>query len=95
MTRDEIAVAVREAVAAYRGPESTSPIAIGDGTRPVLDVEGFDSFAGLAATSQLAVRLGLSQIRDNMFLTPDGNQARRFGEVLDELLELSQIPKEC
>ncbi len=94
MTRDEIAQAVLEAIGEWRGPQSTSHLEIDDRTCPVGGVEGFDSIAGIAATIHLEQQLGLSDLRDNVFLSPDGKGAQSLSEIVDELHALRTAPEE-
>ena len=61
---------------------------------PVGGVEGFDSIAGIAATIHLEQQLGLSDLRDNVFLSPDGKGAQSLSEIVDELHALRTAPEE-
>ena len=63
-------------------------LTLDDDTRPVTGVSGFDSYSGIVATIQLGVGLGIDIDSDDIFLTPDGKQARRVSEVIDAVIEI-------
>jgi len=94
MTRDEVEQLVCDAIQEWRGPQSASLLSIDDRTCPVGGVEGFDSIAGIAATIHLEQQLGLSDLRDNVFLSPDEKRAQSLGEIVDELHALRTAPEE-
>ena len=86
MDRDEVKKQIETAVGEWRDVNNRGPITLGDNTRPVTGVPGFDSYSGVIATIQLGVALGIDINSDNVFLTPDGKHARRVSEVIDVII---------
>ena len=59
---------------------------IGLSTRPVEDVEGFDSLNGVEAIVMLSESLGVDLPEDyNPFISSDGRRALSVGEIADTL----------
>ena len=91
MDKREIRERVIGAVDQWRDVEAKQRGSIGNldgGVRPAHDaggVAGFDSYSGIAATTQLGHDLGLDLEEDNIFLTPSGAEARRVDQVVDIL----------
>ena len=88
MDRHVIKQKIKSAVEDWRDVRESGPVTLGDDIRPVTGVPGFDSYSGIIATIQLGADLGIDIDSDNIFLTPDGNRARRVSEVIDAIIEI-------
>ncbi|MDE0069114.1 MAG: hypothetical protein OXO48_05330 [Caldilineaceae bacterium] len=86
MGKQEIVGAVIQTVAQVQEASGRERGAIDASTRPLRDVEGFDSLCGLEATVLLSESLGAALPDDyNPFISKDGNRALSVGEIADAL----------
>jgi acyl carrier protein len=86
MDREAARQHIEKAVGDWRGNQGGVSVAIGESTRPVTGVEGFDSYSGIVATIQIESDLGITFSCDNIFLSEDGKQARSVGQIIDAIL---------
>ena len=87
MSREEIIRTVVQTIAEVQEASGRSTGDIEDSTRPLRDVEGFDSLCGLEATVMLSESLGAGLPDDyNPFISKDGNRALSVGEIADALI---------
>ena len=86
MEKQEIVTRVIQTVVQVQEESGRVIAGIDASTRPLKDVEGFDSLCGLEATEMLSVSLGIA-IPDNRnpFVSEDGNRASSVNEVADAL----------
>lgn len=85
MDRDAIREKVIGAIQQIQEASGRASGAIHPQTKPIEDVEGFDSMSGLEATIALSGSLGC-EIRDNnLFVSGDGRRALSIAEVVDKL----------
>ena len=86
MDRQEIVTKVIETVTQVQDVSGRSNAGIGVSTRPVGDVEGFDSYSGVEATVMLSMSLGVDLPNDyNPFVSSDGKSALSVGEIANNL----------
>lgn len=86
MERQELTGAVAKAVAEIQR-YSGRPVGALDGrTRPIGDLEGFDSQNGLEVAALLEARLGLT-IDYNPLVSEDGRKALRIEEAVNRLAQ--------
>ncbi len=85
MEKQEIMTKVVHAVAEVHEASGRSIGGIGASTRPLQDLEGFDSLSGVEATVMLSESLGVDLPEDNPFISKDGKQALSIGEITDNL----------
>ncbi len=86
MEKQETITKVVEAVTQVQEVSGRSCGGIGASTRPVQDVEGFDSLSGIEATVMLSESLGVELPEDcNPFISEDGKRALSVGEIADTL----------
>ena len=86
MEKHEIVAQVVRAVAQVQEASGRSSGGIGVSTRPVRDVEGFDSLSGVEATVMLSESLGVHVPEGhNPFVSKDGKLALSVGEIADTL----------
>ena len=86
MDRQQIVTKVVQTVAQVQEVSGRPSAGIGVSTRPVRDVEGFDSLSGVEATVMLSESLGVDLPEDyNPFISRDGKQALSVGEIADSL----------
>ena len=86
MDRQEIVAKLIETVTQVQDVSGRSSAGIGESTRPVGGVEGFDSLSGLEATIMLSDSLGVELPEDyNPFISSVGKRALSVGEVADSL----------
>ena len=86
MEKQEIVTGVIQTVVQVQKESGRAIEGIDASTRPLKDVEGFDSLCGLEATVMLSVSLGIA-IPDNRnpFISEDGNRALSVNEIADAL----------
>ena len=86
MEKQEVVTKVIQTVAQVQEASGRSSAGIGASTRPVRDVEGFDSLSGVEATVMLSESLGVALPEDyNPFISKDGKRALSVGEIADTL----------
>ena len=86
MEKQEIVTKVVQTVAHVQETSGRPSAGIGVSTRPVRDVEGFDSLCGVEATVMLSESLGVDLPEDcNPFISKDGKRALSIGEIADTL----------
>lgn len=86
MDNSELVTTVVETIAKVQELSGRSSVGIEVSTRPILDVEGFDSLSGVEATVMLSESLGVDIPDDcNPFISEDGKQASSIVEVADTL----------
>ena len=86
MEKQEIVTKVVQTVTHVQETSGRSSTGIGVSTRPVRDVEGFDSLCGVEATVMLSESLGVDLPEDcNPFISKDGKRALSIGEIADTL----------
>ena len=86
MKSHEIISKVVQTVAKVQEVSGRSIGGIGASTRPVSDVEGFDSLSGVEATVLLSESLGVALPEDyNPFVSKDGKRALSVGEIASSL----------
>ena len=86
MEKQEIVTKVVQAVARVQEASGRSSGGIDVSSRPVQDVEGFDSLCGLEATVMLSESLGVHLPEDhNPFVSRNGNRALSVNEIADTL----------
>ena len=89
MDKQEVVTKVVQTVAQVQEMSGRSSAGIGASTRPVRDVEGFDSLCGVEATVMLSESLGVDLPEDyNPFISKDGKRALSVGEIADNLSTL-------
>ena len=87
MDKQEIVIKVVQAVALVQDLSGRSSVGIGVSTRPVRDMEGFDSLSGVEATVMLSESLGIDLPEDyNPFVSKDGKRALSVDETADNLI---------
>lgn len=91
MDREAVRQRLERAVGEWRDHRASGPVSLGEATRPVKGVEGFDSYSGIIVTIQIEAELGVTFARDNIFLSEDGKRARRVGEIIDTILESMKL----
>ena len=86
MEKQEIVRTVVQTVAQVQEVSGRASGSIDASTRPLRDVEGFDSLSGLEATVMLSESLGVD-LPDNYnpFISKDGNRALSVREIADSL----------
>lgn len=86
MDRQQIVAKVVQTVTQIQEVSGRSSAGIGASTRPVQDVEGFDSLCAVEATILLSESLGVALPDDyNPFISDDGERALSVGEMADTL----------
>ena len=86
MDRQQIVAKVLQTVTQIQEVSGRSSAGISVSTRPVRDVEGFDSLCGVEATIMLSESLGVALPDDyNPFISDDGERALSVGEIADGL----------
>ena len=86
MEKQEIVTEVVQAVARVQEASGRSSGGIDVSSRPVRDVEGFDSLCGVEATVLLSESLGVHLPEDhNPFVSKDGKRALSVAEIADTL----------
>ena len=86
MEKQEIVTKVVHAVAQVQEMSGRSNAGLGASTRPVQDMEGFDSLSGVEATVMLSESLGVDLPEDyNPFISNDGKRALSVSEIADNL----------
>ena len=90
MDREEAIAKVVEAVTLVQESSGRSMRHIGSNTRPVSDLDDFDSLNGVEATVILSESLGYD-IPDNYnpFVSEDGRRALSVGEIADNICSLA------
>ena len=87
MEKQEIVTKVVQTVAQVQEMSGRSSSGIGVSTRPVRDMEGFDSLSGVEATVMLSESLGIDLPEDyNPFVSQDGKRALSVGEIAANLI---------
>lgn len=96
MGKQEIVRTVVQTVAQVQEASGRERATIDASTRPLRDVEGFDSLCGLEATVLLSESLGVALPDDyNPFISKDGNRALSVGEIADALsMRVGLSPKQ-
>ena len=86
MDEQEIVATVVQTVVQVQEASGRAIDGINLSTRPLRDVEGFDSLSGLEATVLLSESLGVA-LPDNYnpFISKDGNRALSVSEIADNL----------
>jgi len=86
MENQEVITKVVQAVAQVQEVSGRPSGGIGSSTRPVRDMEGFDSLSGVEATVVLSESLGVDLPDDyNPFVSKDGRRALSVSEIADNL----------
>ena len=86
MDKQQIIAKVVETVTQVQDVSGRPSAGIGVSTRPVQDVEGFDSLCGVEATVMLSESLGVALPDDyNPFISDDGERALSIGEIAETL----------
>ena len=86
MDKQEIVTTIVQTVAHVQKVSGRSSVGIGLSTRPVEDVEGFDSLNGVEAIVMLSESLGVDLPEDyNPFISSDGRRALSVDEIADTL----------
>ena len=85
MTKTEIRAAVVAAIERIQQLSGRPCPPIEDGTRPLLDVDGLDSYNGLEATVELEGTVGAFGI-ENVFLSDSGKSARTVETIVNEIV---------
>ena len=86
MEKQEIVTTVVQTVVQVQVMSGRPSGGISASTRPVQDVEGFDSLSGLEATVMLSESLGIDLPENyNPFISKDGNRALSVSEIADNL----------
>ena len=88
MDREEVVGKVVEAVRQVQEVSGREVGTIGPGTRPIGDVDGFDSLSGIEATVILSESLD-QDLPDSIFVSEDGRQALSVSEITDKLCEVT------
>ena len=86
MEKREIVTKVVQTVVEVQDTSGRASAGIDASTRPLQDVEGFDSLSSLEATVMLSESLGVT-LPDNYnpFISKDGNKALSVNEIADRL----------
>ena len=83
-----------ETVAEVQELSGCSALEVGAATRPLHDLDGFDSLRGVEATTLLAIKLrcefkaGKGEV--NVFVSQDGHRALTIEETVNRLVELTK-----
>lgn len=86
MEKQEVITKVVQAVSEVQQVSGRAIGDIGSSTRPVGDLEGFDSLSGVEATVVLSESLGVNLPDDfNPFVSKDGRKALTVNEIADSL----------
>ena len=86
MEKQKIVTTVAQTVAQVQAASGRASGGIDASTRPLRDVEGFDSLSGLEATVMLSEFLGVDLPENyNPFISKDGNRALSVSEISDNL----------
>jgi hypothetical protein len=94
MDRNLIRQALIETVGEVQEMSGCTPIAVDAQTRPIYDLDGFDSLRGAETTVLLAKKLkcefkaGKGEV--NVFVSKDGRKALSVEEAVSRLIELSK-----
>ena len=86
MDKQEVNTRVVQAVCVVQEMSGRSAGNIGSGTRPIRDLDGFDSLSGVEATVVLSELLGHELPDDfNPFVSEDGRRALSIDEIIDSV----------
>lgn len=86
MNRDDIVRQVIGAVAEVQQASGRSVEGVGPGSRPLKDLEGFDSLSGVEATDVLSRSLG-TDLPDSVFAPEEDNAFPSVTEIADKVLD--------
>ncbi len=88
MDKAEVMEKVIQAVTLVQELSGRGAGVIDSSTRPVGDIEGFDSLSGVEATVILSESLGHEIPDDNPFVSKDGRRALSVAEITDDLCDM-------
>ena len=86
MDRDNIVTQVIKAVTQVQEISGRSVGEIGPGTRPLKDLQGFDSLCGVEATVLLSEAVG-RELPDSVFAPHEGSRVLSVNEIADRVLD--------
>ena len=86
MNKDDMVRQVIDAVADVQQASGGSVEGVGPGSRPLKDLEGFDSLSGVEATDVLSRSLGMD-LPDSVFAPEEGNPFPSVSEIADKVLD--------
>ena len=92
MNRDDMVRQVIDAVVEVQQASGRSIQGVGPGSRPLKDVEGFDSLSGVEATAVLSQALG-RDLPDSVFAPEEGNPSPSVNEIADKVLDYASGAK--
>lgn len=89
MDKNEVMGKVTQAVVQVQEASGRTVGSICSSTRPIKELQGFDSLSGVEATVFLCESLG-QELPDNYnpFVSKDGRRALSIGEITDNLCEI-------
>lgn len=85
MQKDDVVRVVVKVLGDLQALSGRAAGSIGGGTRPVGDLEGFDSLNGVEATIELSGKLGIDLPGVNYFVSEEGDRALSVSEVADRI----------
>lgn len=89
MTKNELRDAIIEKISEIRRLSGHDPEELRDQTKPLDDLEDFDSLTALEVTTVLCDDLGIDLPADvNLFTTDDGGRALSIEEVVNRAIPL-------
>ena len=90
MDRDDIVRQVVRAVAQVQEASGRSAGEIGLDTRPLKDLQEFDSLCGVEATILLSEAVG-RELPDSVFVPQVGNRILRISEIADSVIDCISV----
>lgn len=87
-SRDQVAAALARVLQDVQQISGCKCPSIEDATKPMEDLEGFDSLRGLEVTVMLEAKLGVSAGAKSLFISPSGNVALPFSSIVDAFFKL-------
>ena len=92
MDKDDMVRQVIDAVVEVQQTSGRSVEGVGPGSRPLEDVDGFDSLSGVEATDVLSRALGMD-LPDSVFAPEEGNPSPSVNEIADKVLDYASGAK--
>ena len=94
MDRNNIELELMDTIREVQELSGHAPVPIDQSTRPINDLEHFDSLRGVETTcllsSKLKCKFKSPKGEINVFVSKDGRRALTVGEIVDRLVELCQ-----
>ena len=87
MSQSEAVQAVTDVLKEVQELSGRPAGAIDESTKPIGDLDGFDSLCGVEAAGILCGKFGVELVGTNPFVDPSGMRARTVGEVASAVRE--------